>query len=396
MLLPTDTSIMAGGLRLSGYRILLILLFPMLVMRVFATRQPGPRIVDWLVLVNGAWAFTALTVHHGINRGIEAGGIYIVELVGAYCIARAYVRTPAAYMAVVRCVFLILAVLLPLALIESFTGVHVMRQLFAAGGFSAPMDKRFGLERAFGPFDHPILFGVFAGSAIAMIWYAYGDRKPSSPGGIMRTGVAAVAAATSLSSGAIAATMIQLGLSLWERLTRRMPGRWVVLGICSIVGYFAIDLVSNRSGIRVLLSYLTFSPATAYNRLIIWDWGFNHNVLVHPVFGIGQNVWVRPEWMHSTSMDNFWLVQMVTYGVPAFLALAAAVIVSLACVPKNAHPDAARLRKGWAISMVGLIIAGCTVHFWNHSFVWFCFLLGLAGAFHAPSAKLPPRRPVAV
>ncbi len=134
----------------------------------------------------------------------------------------------------------------------------------------------------------------------------------------------------------------------------------------------------------MLLSYLTFSPATAYFRLIIWEWGFYHNALVNPLFGIGENEWVRPSWMHSTSMDNFWLVQMVTYGIPAFVFLATGTVLFLANQPRALSVAAAQMRKGWVISMIGIMVAGCTVHYWNHSFVWYFFVLGLGGSFHSP------------
>lgn len=387
LLLPTDTSVMLGGLRLSAYRVVLLVLFPLLMVRVYAGRLPGPRVADWLILGNGVWAFVALTVHHGIERATEAGGIYIVECVGAYALARTYVRSPEAYMGVVRSLFGILLCILPLVVIESVTGIHVLRLIFSGGRFSSAIDQRFGLTRAFGPFDHPILLGTFAASAVAMLWYVFGDRKRLSKRGITRTGFAAIAAATSLSSGAIAAMMIQLILCVWERFTRTKPFRWAVFALLVLTAYVAVDLVSNRSGMKVFLSYLTFSPGTAYDRLIIWEWGFYKNALAHPVFGIGENVWTRPSWMHSTSMDNFWLVQMVSYGIPACAMLAAATIIALVARPRRASSAVLYIRTGWAISLIGVSVAGCTVHFWNHLLVWFFFLLGLGGAFHRTERK---------
>ncbi len=160
MLLPTDTSVMLGGLRLSGYRVLLIVLFPIAVGKVYFGRRVGPRIIDWLILGNAIWVFLALAKNHDVGRAIEGGGIYLVEGVGAYCLARAFIRTPSEYFGTVRCVMVLIVLVLPFAVVESVTGIHVMRLAFSGGRFSSDINTRYGLHRAFGPFDHPILCGV--------------------------------------------------------------------------------------------------------------------------------------------------------------------------------------------------------------------------------------------
>src|SRR5690606_25454492 len=113
---------------------------------------------------------------------------------------------------------------------------------------------------------------------------------------------------TSLSSGPLAALSTQIVLLAWERMTRRIPARWLLFSSLLAMMYLTVELVSNRSAIRVFLHYLTFSSHTAYNRITIFNWGIQ-DVWRNPIFGIGFNVWTRPPWMHSTSMDNFWLVQ---------------------------------------------------------------------------------------
>ena len=138
-----------------------------------------------------------------------------------------------------------------------------------------------------------------------------------------------------------------------------------------------MSLLSNRSPIKVFISYMTFSAHSAYNRILIWDYG-TAEVGRHPIFGIGFADWQRPDWMHSSSMDNFWLLTAVRYGLPALILLLAAIILTMRRLGGLRNPDDTiqRYRAAWIICIAGIGIAGVTVHFWNSLFGLFMFLLG--------------------
>jgi hypothetical protein len=99
------------------------------------------------------------------------------------------------------------------------------------------------------------------------------------------------------------------------------------------------------------------------------------------LLGIGLGEWVRAPWM-SASMDNFWLVVAVRYGLPAFFFLAAAIllIVIRAARQKNVTPEWESCRMGWIVTIAGTAIGVCTVHLWNNTFGFFMFVVG-AGAW---------------
>lgn len=146
-------------------------------------------------------------------------------------------------------------------------------------------------------------------------------------------------------------------------------------------GYVVVDLISNRSALQVFLSYATFSPATAYWRTIIFEWGMK-NVWANPIFGIGLNSWVRPWFMYSGSMDNFWLVNAVRYGIPGFLLLACGYGLALWSVVRrdfSTDKQMLNLRMAWIITFCGLTFTLCTVHIWTtlYSFVFFMFGAGM-------------------
>jgi hypothetical protein len=82
--------------------------------------------------------------------------------------------------------------------------------------------------------------------------------------------------------------------------------------------------------------------------------------------------------MPADSMDNFWLVIAVNYGIPGVLFMIGGFLS--VCFGLGRLRDlpfqAAQCRKGLIISLCGVAAAGCTVHFWNATYVLFIFLLG--------------------
>jgi hypothetical protein len=316
----------------------------------------------------------SLSIHHGFSQGLQSGGILIIESLGSYLFARAFIRDEASFYNFTKFCIFIVFILSLVTVPESLFGKNIIRP------HVGHIDPRFGFDRAFGPFDHPILYGCFCASLLALSWF-YKVRNR-----LLRTSWVVIATFVSVSSGALAAAMVQFILIIWDKITVGMRSRWRFFSFLLTIGYVIIDLLSNRTPIKVFLSYLTFSPTTAYNRLIIWEWGTKENVAKHPWFGIGFEVWTRPSWMHSTSMDNFWLVNMVRYGLPSFIFLSLAVLFLLFAIGKNSIKNTTEIdmRTGFIFSLIGLIIAGCTVHFWNSNYVWFFFLLG-SGACLAQS-----------
>jgi len=383
LLVPTEFSFAIGTLRLTPYRLVLLAAFVPSLVRLLSGRAGPVSVIDLLLFAHLAWAYVVFGYHHGSGTAIESGGIRMIEFGGAYLIARTSILNERAFRGVGVLIFAIVCVLAPLTLLESVSGIHFIKLLAAkltGGHFISGIEDRFGLSRAFGPFDHPILFGLFVASALGMVSIRALPRLGSPRERKLPRIAVVIAAMTSVSSGALAALMVQFTLLVWDNKTRHIRSRWKLFTALLLTAYITVDLISNRSGMKVFLHYLTFSASTAYNRIIIFDYGIL-DVWRNPTFGIGFNVWTKPEWMHSTSMDNFWLVQAVTFGIPGFVTIAMAVILMLSLNWDSLPDRIKRLRTGWAISMIGVIVAACTVHLWNSVFVYFAFLLGMGAWF---------------
>lgn len=375
---PPELSVSLGSLRISAYRAVLMAMFLSCNSRLFGRRCGKLHACDGLMYLHGVWALLAFIAYAGVGQGLESGGIYLVESVGAYLIGRCYLRNSRDFIAMTQLMLWVIICLVGIAMVESVTGNHFVREAFRSvlGGPSLkPIEPRLGLHRAYASFDHPILFGIFCSSTFGLAVYATPPRTRTGRR-IIRGALAGLGTFFSLSAGAFSALGAQGFILGWDVVTRGIQRRWMVLGGIMAGIWTLISLSSNRSPVKVFLTYFTFSPGTGYNRILIWEYG-SAEVMRHPLFGIGLGEWVRAPWM-SNSMDNFWLATAVRYGLPSMLALVGVVVVQawqLGNLRLKSNEEIG-CRSAWITCIIGLSIAGCTVHYWNALFALFSFLLG--------------------
>ncbi|MBO6702988.1 MAG: hypothetical protein JJ921_11640 [Pseudomonadales bacterium] len=368
LIVPPELSIELGGLRLSSYRIVLLILFIPMLYQLLLNPNNKPTFADWGMVFVSAWCCIALVIHQPFVEAIEKGGILIVEMFGAYLIARTYITRYEQLVAVAQLMTLLVGAVLIVSIPESLSGVHFLR-----GSEIKIYPERIGLHRAYGPFDHPILHGVVCAAAFSYAYYLCGSHIKRNN----RFPALIVCGATffSLSAGPFIALATQVALTVWDKLSHGLKARWwfVIGTICS--GYLIIDLLSNRSPVAFIISHLSFSGQTAYMRLLIFDYG-SAEVLRHPIIGIGFNDWIRPSWM-PPSVDNFWLLTAMRYGLPALCGITAILLYMVVKIANT--PGSGRVRdagRAWGFTMASFAVVGCTVHFWNATFVLFFFLLG--------------------
>ncbi len=385
----TPVAFYAGPLFLTGLRAFLLLMIVPLSYKLLMGRYDRLYATDLLFLAHTIWAAVALYVNNP-DKTLENAGIYAIEFFGGYVLARAYIRGPDEFSALVRAVLFLTLATLPLALHEAYTGrpwlVEMIRRIPGLTSVAiVTIEERMGLERVQAVFAHPIHYGLFTSSAFALTYIALkgeiGDARR-----IVSAVLAGFLCFLSLSSGAFLALMMQLFLIGWAAVTAGTKQRWVILLALAVAAYILVDLISNRTPIRVFFSYATFSPHNAYWRGIIFEWGMKNvlgdpaaGVEAHPIFGIGLNDWVRPHFMNSGSMDNFWLVQAVRYGLPGFFTMAVGYAIVLWRVGRrdfDADPRLWRYRRAWMFTFVGLTFTLATVHIWTSIFSYTFFLFG--------------------
>lgn len=381
-----------GPLVLSTLRLYLLIVIVPLSVQLIAGRFGRVTVPDIFLFLHMAWAALALTINSP-SQAVQQVGSVGTELLGGYLLARAYIRRIEDFLALCRWLMIIVFVLLPFAIYETLTGRALILEAINAlpGVFATEIiatESRMGLDRVQAVFAHPIHFGLFCSIVFALNFVSLKGLIPA----FQRWASAAVvgiSAFLALSSGALLAILLQFGLILWAAIFNRIVWRWWLLLGLGGVAYVFVDVLSNRTPIQVFLSYATFSAHNAFWRGLIFEWGIA-NVLGSAekeipssmLFGIGMNDWIRPIWMHTSSMDNFWLVITVRYGVPGFLLLAVPYvwwICRVLRVDLGSNLVLLNARRAWIFTFVGLTFTLCTVHVWGpmYSFIFFMFGAGV-------------------
>lgn len=382
-----------GPLQMTGLRLFVLIILPYLLYRLACERRIA---LDWLLLLFVGWVFVAMQANTPA-QAIEHAGITLLELYGGYAIARCYITSKDHLRALTKALTALILLCLPLALFETFSGRPILVEAITALPGLNSVDivtiaTRLGLHRVQGVFAHPIHFGLFCSTAISLLFIGLSDRVSLLKRSI-GAGFVILITFLALSSGAFLSVVIQLFLIGWALVFARLRRKWLWLLAACVAGYVFIDLVSNRTPVRVFFSYATFSAHNAYWRGIIFEWGMI-NVWDNPIFGIGLNDWVRPHFMHSGSMDNFWLAVAVRYGLPGFGLLACAWVNGLVRVARSTTAKTP-LKTAWMFCMIGLTFTLCTVHVWTavYSFVFFLFGAGqcLANRQQAPLLLTNPK-----
>ena len=369
-----------GPLRMSVYRVvLLICLFPAII-ALFSGKVGRIRVPDIAIILICLWSTLSYFYNHGVAPMIERVGIFSIETWGSYLIGRVYIRTPDALLKLSRLLFFIALAMVPFALVELQTGRNLWIEIFDRFGGSYTnqiKERRMGFDRVQGPFSHPIHFGVFIGALIGLTFYVVGYHATTTMR-YLRALAVAVIGAFALSSGPITAITVQLFIIAWDIVLRSVKARWKILIVVSVVMYVAVDLYSNRSPFEVLIAYTAMNAATAYGRILVWIWG-TKSIWENPLFGIGlSGEWERPWWMNSSSVDMFWIVPGMAHGVFTWVmwfVLFFGVFIPVA----RQKLQSARLqsyRLGYLCSAFGLFAVGWTVHFWDAVYAFLLLMIG--------------------
>lgn len=373
-----------GSLSLTALRILLVVITVPLFLRLIIGKSARLNLIDILFILHIGWMAVALWVNNPAQFVEQVGSVGI-EFMGGYLIGRTYIRGSSDFVALCQRLSVIVLISFPFAIYETLTSDSLILKLINNLPIIASVpihdqDPRLGLERVQFTFAHPIHYGLFCAVAFSMAFVGLQGQSRAA-WRFLSSALIVFCGFLALSSGALLAIALQFGLIFWAILLNSIRQKWWILLGLSLVAYIVVDVLSNRTPVQVFLSYATFSTHTAYWRLIIFEWGMI-NIWDNPIFGIGLNDWVRPWFMYSGSMDNFWLVMAVRYGIPGFAFITLGYLIGLFKIIFLKLPDGsllAHLRRAWVFTFCGLTFTLCTVHVWAniYSFVFFMFGAGI-------------------
>ncbi len=366
-----------GNFRLSMYRVyLLVSVIPVTIH--FLRGSAGSICMpDILIITSALWMAASIILNHGIAAQWEFAGILLVETLVPYFLARVMIRDVKDFRAFAWWFFAVVATLVPFALIENLTGQKILLDILGRvfNVYNAvDQGQRLGLNRAQVSMPHPILFGVFCAPALALSWYVLGSADAPFKR-FFRPFTAGFAVFSSLSSGAFLAILVQIFLISWDEILKNLKNRWVIFAVGFGLIYFVLEMASNRNAFQIIASEMTFSRSSGYNRILIFEHA-KDDIMRNPFFGIGLGQWTRPSWLRG-SVDNFWLIIALRYGLVSFCLLTATFLIILfRAVRVRLSGYLSQVRIGYIISMIAIGLAIFTVHIWEATYCLFMFLLG--------------------
>lgn len=369
LLIPIEFSFEISSLRLTPYRLFLILIAPYLFFNIKKI-----QLYDYLLLSYSFLTIISLIINSGLQKGVEFGGINTLEGMIPYLIARKYITNEEIFIKTVKLITGLVISLGIFGVFEAVSSVHLIHDISRSiTGYSYRIDDeiRAGFTRAYVSFEHPILYGMFCSSVFSLCWFCLNNRVTKSIGVFIAT-------SASLSSAPILLFLTQIFLIVWDFIIQT-KNKWKFIYAFLAVAYVLLGFLSNRPPLIAILSHVTLDPRTSYYRSLIFTYGMN-NVANNPFFGLGFNDWVRPVWMVNTTVDNFWLLIAMRYGIPALVVLLTFILLLIFKVKasmKNQTGILKRIYLGWVFSLVSLMIGGITVNLWFGTYAYFFFLLGM-------------------
>ena len=397
ILLPMEVRVEIAGQSLFLYRIVCIMCIPwalLMLSRHGMRRNPA----DFFMYVAAVWMIVSFFGFYGdLPNGIR-GLPLALDFLMPYVIFRVGIRSLDDLRVVL--IFFVpgaFAVGLVMAL-ESLSHQYIMSpvaaEIFgsraqyidgqAVGQFTPEREIRLGLMRASGPFAHPILAGMVLGGLLPMYWYSGLRGWPY----VLGIGVPFFAL-FSLSSGAILALLIVIGLVVYDFMERRTTFLTWPLLIFSVLGVLLVLQFVTENGVFRFLIRFTLDPRTGFYRTLVWEYGIK-SMMNHPWFGIGFSDYERLAWM-TPSIDAHWLLAGVRHGFIVPLAQLAAVVTVVVRLVEGLLRQGSGLNsdlvKGILFSLVALVIGGFTVAFFGGAQIWFFGILGAAAAVGAEMGR---------
>jgi hypothetical protein len=239
---------------------------------------------------------------------------------------------------------------------------------------------RMGFERTMAVFTHPILFGLFCSIGFANVFYIYRGQVLKR---MAATWFVAFMTVTAMSSAPLISVFLQFSMITWDRFAAFLRARWQMLFYTLFFVLVIAEMLTEDGLIRFIVDNFTFNPKTGFYRMDIWYYAIAE-ILRHPIFGLGLNDWERAWWMYHGTVDSFWLVTTMRYGVPtiAFLISGIGLNCYLIMSRRGLSEDESGLRTGHLVASAGLFMALFTVDLWGGIIVFTMAYIGAGAWFY--------------
>jgi hypothetical protein len=376
LFLPEAMSFFVADLRLTFTRAIFIILTPAVFIAACKNiSSSNYRFVasDLFVVLTALWMFVGPSVTYNLSDTLVHSGPVVLEYLIAYMSTRFLLSGSQQCVAFAGLLCFVLSFVALDAVLDVATGRYFTRELAQeltgyAKEWRVADEVRFGLLRAAGPLEHPILFGFV--SALGLLLAVAVD--------IRRRGFCIAACALgvviSLSSAPQQSAIIGLGLLAYSRIFASMPHKWLVFSIVptiAIVSLFAL----TPTPFGHLFDFFTIDSQTAYFRLYVWN-EVGPAILDNPYFAVPDT-----DYDYQGSIDSVWLVLSLQYGMVCSILTALSMIGACSLPTDRARAgltgSESRLGAILGIIIFLIIYTGFTVHFWGSTWITVGLLVGL-------------------
>lgn len=376
-LMPREFSFTIGSITMAPTRTAALLLLPF-ALTLLKSHPLKFSLLDLLAGFVFFWHAASSFAVDGFEIGLTGGFAYALDLSLVYLIMRLGVRNHADLRNFLIVLFPGLLIVGFSISLESITHTPMVRPILGGLVGNPPnfvvTTERLGLMRGSGPFSHPILAGAFLSAFLPLFWGAFGNLPRLRWIAISSSFFAFF----TLSSAAGLGLIIGIGVILIVILQRRTFIPLLLLGALALATLLiGLEAATGPGAVGFFSRYMTLSPGSAFYRTVIWEHA-SIEVANNPIFGIGIRDWERPIWMIHDSVDAYWLLVAMKYGLPASLAMLALIISAAIVAGRSAAflpmSPARDLNIGVAISIGLTVFIGFTVHFWENMIFMLLFL----------------------
>lgn len=338
------------------------------------------------------WVTLSMVVYVGVFcvtwpllPAIENRSGFLMDTWLAYIVARFIITDRATLISIIKCISAVLVPIAILGLVESVTG----RQPFLPlgrfcpwwGGIRRILEKRWGLTRARGPFNHPIAFGGGFAMFLPLIYFLRHQKSHWLVLAYVLSGVALIGALSSMSSGPWVMVIMAIFCLAMERYKRLVKP----LLIFSVFSCIFIGVASNRPFHHVIASYANPLGGAGWHRAGLIDMAierFDEWWLVG--YGSKDPGWGYYLGQSWTDVTNHFILAGVKYGILGVVVLCGLLITAFRglshAYKKTADPEMKSLCWSLGSILFAVAVAWMSVSFLGQLESLFYCILGMVGS----------------
>jgi hypothetical protein len=323
----------------------------------------------------------------------EATGSDALGFLGSYMVARTFIFGELPLRTFIGALRIIAVTVIALSVLDTLSGrfliVDTMNAIFRVNaglpvilkgqGDIHRMLFGFNTIRATSTFSHPILYGTFCSVAAAIFLYS----EQSLISRAFYVGACLIGCILSISAAPLMGLMIAISVYCYDGIMKQYLWRWKVFWATLAILILAMMLVS-KNPLGVIFNHFTFNPETGFYRLLIWQRALDF-IAMAPFTGDATGYsWLSDDIL-SNSVDSFWLLYALLYGVPTILFLMLANLATCVRIGQSTKvplhalgiPRVMRMRTAFSLALAIFAFVGLTVHFWDSVWLFWGLCIGI-------------------